>query len=70
MSIIRCTDCDKPATEMFHFRNEGAGISELRHVPRCKLHTLKEDAQAAVCYCQDTWEELLEQERSKEQSST
>lgn len=58
-----CSDCDKPATQMFHFRNERAGLDEFRHVPRCELHSLRDHPQAAACFCKGNWQQLMERER-------
>lgn len=60
---MKCSDCDKTATLMFHFRNEGANLNDYKHVPRCDLHSLKDSPQAASCFCKENWEVLVQRER-------
>jgi hypothetical protein len=60
---MRCSDCKETATQMFHFRNEGAGVNDFKHVARCDLHSLKDSPQAAACFCKESWEALVERER-------
>jgi hypothetical protein len=62
---MRCSDCEKDATAMFHFRNEGASLNDFKHVPRCDLHSLKDHPQAARCICKGSWETLMEEEGVK-----
>jgi hypothetical protein len=57
-----CSDCEKNATALFHFRNEGAGLHDFKHIPRCDLHSFKDHPQAASCACQDAWEELMKRD--------
>lgn len=62
---VNCSDCDKPATGMFHVRNEGASMNDFKHVPRCDLHSLKDHPQAASCFCNEDWSVLIDRERAE-----
>lgn len=65
-----CTDCDKDATVLFHFRNEGASLNDFKHIPRCDRHSLKDHPQAASCACVGTWDELIKSDRDQGRSRT
>jgi hypothetical protein len=59
-----CSSCEKPATQMFHFREEGqSNLDSFSHVPTCDLHSLKDRPQCATCLCTETWEVLMDRER-------
>lgn len=59
---MKCSDCDSPATGMFHFRNQGASANEFKHIPRCDLHSLKDHPQAASCTCMEDWRVLIDRD--------
>jgi hypothetical protein len=59
-----CSSCEKPATQMFHFREEGQShLNPSWHVPSCDLHSLKDRPKCAPCFCTETWEVLMEKQR-------
>jgi hypothetical protein len=60
---MKCSDCEKEATALFHFRNEGMRQNDFKHVPRCDLHSLKDNPQAALCICKADWEILIRRDR-------
>jgi hypothetical protein len=69
-SKVLCSDCENDATALFHFRNEGASLTQFRHVPRCDLHSLKDHPQAASCACVGTWDELMKGDLDQGHSRT
>ena len=61
-----CSSCDKQATQMFHFREEGqSNAGSCSHIPTCDLHSLKDRPQCERCFCTGTWEVLMDRERAK-----
>jgi hypothetical protein len=61
-----CSSCEKQATQMFHFREEGqSNLDSFSHVPTCDLHSLKDRPLCATCFCTETWEVLMNREQVK-----